>query len=183
MSAEAWATAPGAVKPILGYIMKNKTDRKEPSQADWQAEREGIVRQIRANRSVTRQLQSDNQQLKASLEEIDARHRRRRRCPWDDDTPLIRLVSPPQIEHFWTLMKDWEKRAAAPIDPAKTSQFSFHPKLKHHAYRALAVVLARQPPVFRVSTRQLCQYLAEHSNLGTMAGIKKALQRAGKVGT
>ena len=86
-----------------------------------------------------------------------------------------------QLEHFKALMTDWQKRSTETINPKETSHFTFLPNARSHAIRALAVVLARHPPVFKVSMLQLCRYLSEHSNLGTPESIRQALYRVRKM--
>ena len=81
------------------------------------------------------------------------------------------------------MIAEWQKRTTETLNPRKATFFTFPPYLKHYVFRALAAALATTPPVFKVSTLQLCRYLAEHSDLGTAESIKKALQRLKKVGT
>ena len=78
-----------------------------------------------------------------------------------------------QLDHFKTLISDWQKRTTETIDIKKTSLFTFFPERKPHAIRALALVLTRDIPVFKVSTVELCRYLSAHSNLGTPEAIRR----------
>ena len=78
------------------------------------------------------------------------------------------------------MIAEWQKRTTETLNPLKATFFTFPPHLKHYVFRALAAALGTTPPVFTVSTLQLCRYLAEHSDLGTAESIKKALQRANK---
>jgi hypothetical protein len=109
---------------------------------------------------------------------LEHQHRKKRKAPaWDDETPLIRLVNPQQIDRFRAMMADWQRRTDEKLTPSENTLFHFPPPLKHHVFRALAAALAVTPPVFRVSTIELCRYLSAHSNLGSPASIRKALQR------
>ena len=158
--------------------MRNNSRKDCRTQGEWQLEVRLIDLHIRQRQAVIREHQQVINQLRAQREEMLERHKHRRRCLWDDDTPMIRLVRLPQLEHFKTLLENWKKHTADTIDTSKTSSFTFLPNRKWHAIHALAIVLANDIPVFKVSTCQLCRYLSEHSNLGTPEGIKKALQRA-----
>ena len=118
------------------------------------------------------------QQLLARKRLLEHQHRKKRKpLAWDDETPLIRLVNPQQIDRFRAMMADWQRRTDEKLKPSENTQFHFPPPLKHHIFRALAAALAVTPPVFRVSTIELCRYLSAHSNLGSPASIRKALQR------
>lgn len=157
-------------------VNKKTSDCQTPGA--WQLEIALIDLHIRQLQAEIREQQAVIHLLKAQRRDImDAHHKKRRRCRWDADTPMIRLVNLQQLEHFKTLISDWQKRATDAIDITKTSQFTFQIKLKWHAIHALAVVLTKDPPVFKVSTRDLCRYLSTHSNLGSPEAIKKALQR------
>ena len=100
---------------------------------------------------------------------------------WDGDTPLARLVNLQQFAYYQLLIDEWQKRSNETLEPLKSTFFSFPPHLKHHVFRALADALAVTPRVFTVSTLELCRYLSAHSDLGSTAGIKKALQRSKKI--
>ena len=157
-------------------VNKKTSDCQTPGA--WQLEIALIDLHIRQLQAEIREQQAVINLLKAQRRDImDAHHKKRRRCRWDADTPMIRLVNLQQLEYFRTLISDWQKRATDAIDITKTSQFTFQNKLKWHAIHALAVVLTKDPPVFKVSTRDLCRYLSTHSNLGSPEAIKKALQR------
>ena len=160
--------------------MRNNSRKDCRTQGEWQLEVRLLDLHIRQRQAVIREHQQVINQLRAQREEMLERHKHRRRCLWDDDTPMIRLVNLHQLEHFKALMTDWQKRSTETINPKESSHFTFLPNRKWHAIHALAIVLANDIPVFKVSTRQLCRYLSEHSNLGTPEGIKKALQRAKK---
>ena len=161
-------------------IMRNNVSKGCRTQGGWQLEVRLLDLHIRQRQAVIREHQQVINQLRAQREEILEHHKHRRRCLWDDDTPMIRLVNLHQLEHFKALMTDWQKRSTETINPKETSHFTFLPNARSHAIRALAVVLAKNPPVFEISTRKLCLYLGVHSNLGTPENIKKALQRAKK---
>lgn len=161
--------------------MKQKRNNGCGSQGDWQLEVALIDLHIRQCQAVIREYQTLVKQLKTE-KELLAPHKKKRRRTWDDDTPLYRLVNLSQLDHFKTLISDWQKRTTGTIDIKKTSLFTFFPERKTHAIRALALVLARDIPVFKVSTVELCRYLSAHSNLGSSETIRKALLRAKKVG-
>ena len=158
--------------------MKKKCNNGCGSQGDWQLEVALIDLHIRQCQAVVRECQTQVRQLQAERAALLAPHKKKRRRTWDDDTPLYRLVNLSQLEHFKTLISDWQKRTTGTIDIKKTSLFTFFPERKPHAIRALALVLARDIPVFKVSTVELCRYLSAHSNLGTPEAIRKALLRA-----
>ena len=130
-----------------------------------------------------REQQTVINQLRQRKQELIATHRKKRKTAWDDDTSLSRLVNLQQFAYYQLMIAEWQKRTTDNLNPLKTNFFSFPPHLKHYVFRALATALAQTPPVFNVSTLQLCRYLAEHSNLGTTESIKKALQRLKNVGT
>ena len=158
--------------------MKKKCNNGCGSQGDWQLEVALIDLHIRQCQAVVRECQTLVKQLKAERAALLAPHKKKRRRTWDDDTPLYRLVNLSQLDHFKTLISDWQKRTTGTIDIKKTSLFTFFPERKPHAIRALALVLTRDIPVFKVSTVELCRYLSAHSNLGTPEAIRKALLRA-----
>lgn len=161
--------------------MRNNVRKGCRTQGEWQLEVRLLDLHIRQRQAVIREHQQVINQLRAQREEMLERHKHRRRCLWDDDTPMIRLVNLYQLEHFKALMTDWQKRSTETINPKETSHFTFLPNARSHAIRALAVVLAKDPPVFKVSTLQLCSYLSEHSNLGTPESIRQALYRVRKM--
>ena len=144
--------------------MKKKRYNGCGSQGDWQLEVALIDLHIRQCQAVVRECQTQVRQLQAERAALLAPHKKKRRRTWDDDTPLYRLVNLSQLEHFKTLISDWQKRTTGTIDIKKTSLFTFFPERKPHAIRALALVLARDIPVFKVSTVELCRYLSAHSN-------------------
>lgn len=161
--------------------MRNNSRKDCRTQGEWQLEVRLIDLHIRQRQAVIREHQQVINQLRAQREEMLERHKHRRRCLWDDDTPMIRLVRLPQLEHFKTLLENWKKHTADTIDTSKTSSFTFLPNRKWHAIHALAIVLGKRPPVFKVSMLQLCRYLSEHSNLGTPESIRQALYRVRKM--
>ena len=164
--------------------MKTKNKDCSRTQGVWLQEVAAIDLQIREHQTVINKRKALISQLMARKREIlEANKPKRRRCPWDEDTPLIRLVNLSQLEQYKALIREWEKRSTEIIDPSKTSHFTFLPNRKWYVTSTLANVLSRTPPVFKVSTLQLCQYLSEHSNLGSVDAIRKAVQRAQKVGT
>ena len=129
-----------------------------------------------------RQHQQTVNQLRQRKRELTAAHRKKRKPLWDAATPLARLVNLQQFSYYQLLIAKWQKRTDKALEPLKSTFFSFPPPLKHHVFRALADALAVTPRVFTVSTLELCRYLSAHSDLGSTAGIKKALQRSKKIG-
>lgn len=143
---------------------------------------ERIDLQIREQLTMIRQHQQVVNQLRQRKRELTAAHRKKRKMPaWDGDTPLARLVNLQQFSYYQLLIAEWQKRTDKALEPLKSTFFSFPPPLKHHVFRALAAALAVTPRVFTVSTLELCRYLSAHSDLGSTAGIKKALQRSKKI--
>ena len=146
----------------------------------WQVEVERIDLQIREQLTMIRQHQQTVKQLRQRKRELTAAHRKKRKPLWDAATPLARLVNLQQFSYYQLLIAEWQKRTDEALEPLKSTFFSFPPPLKHHVFRALAAALAVTPRVFTVSTLELCRYLSAHSDLGSTAGIKKALQRSKK---
>ena len=143
---------------------------------------ERIDLQIREQLTMIRQHQHVVNHLRQRKRELTAAHRKKRKMPtWDGDTPLARLVNLQQFAYYQLLIDEWQKRSNETLEPLKSTFFSFPPHLKHHVFRALADALAVTPRVFTVSTLELCRYLSAHSDLGSTAGIKKALQRSKKI--
>ena len=145
-------------------------------------EAERIDLQIREQLTMIRQHQQVVNQLRQRKRELTAAHRKKRKPLWDAATPLARLVNLQQFSYYQLLIAEWQKRTDEALEPLKSTFFSFPPPLKHHVFRALAAALAVTPRVFTVSTLELCRYLSAHSDLGSTAGIKKALQRSKKIG-
>jgi len=143
---------------------------------------ERIDLQIREQLTMIRQHQQTVNQLRQRKRELTAAHRKKRKPLWDAATPLARLVNLQQFSYYQLLIAEWQKRTDKALEPLKSTFFSFPPPLKHHVFRALAAALAVTPRVFTVSTLELCRYLSAHSDLGSTAGIKKALQRSKKIG-
>lgn len=143
---------------------------------------ERIDLQIREQLTMIRQHQQTVNQLRQRKRELTAAHRKKRNPLWDAATPLARLVNLQQFSYYQLLIAEWQKRTDEALEPLKSTFFSFPPPLKHHVFRALADALAVTPRVFTVSTLELCRYLSAHSDLGSTAGIKKALQRSKKIG-
>ena len=137
--------------------------------------------QIREQLTMIRQHQQVVNQLRQRKRELTAAHRKKRKPLWDAATPLARLVNLQQFAYYQLLIDEWQKRSTETLEPLKSTFFSFPPYLKHHVFRALAAALAVTPRVFTVSTLELCRYLSAHSDLGSTAGIKKALQRSKKI--
>ena len=127
--------------------MKKKRNNGCGSQGDRQLEVALIDLHIRQCQAVVRECQTLVKQLKAERAALLAPHKKKRRRTWDDDTPLYRLVNLSQLDHFKTLISDWQKRTTGTIDIKKTSLFIFFPERKPHAIRALTLVLTRDIPV------------------------------------
>ena len=136
--------------------------------------------QIRELQTVKNQISAEIRALQTQKRTLEQQHSKRRRCLWNDETPLSRLVNPQQREAYNDMIRQWQKQTTEELIPSKTIHFHFLPDYKWQVFRALSLVLAKNPPVFKVSTLQLCRYLAEHSNLGTVEGIRQALYRANK---
>ena len=140
------------------------------TQGVWQQEVAAIDLQIR-------ELQTVINQLKARRREIIEKHKKRRRCLWDADTPMRKLVPLAFESQFITMMKEWEKHTTHTIRPMKTSHFTFVQERKKHVIWALAMMLMKDKHVFKVSILQLCKYLESHSNLGSQETIRKSILR------
>ena len=137
---------------------------------------------IRQLQAVIREQQTMIKQLKTRKAEILApRRKKRRRCQWETDTPLVCLVNLQQLESFKTMMDKWKSLTTEIINPSMTSQFHFKPDKQSYAIRVLAAVLTKTPPVFKVSVYQLCSYLSVHSNLGTTDSIRRSVYRVRKL--
>ena len=160
--------------------MKKYSKKGCGSQGDWQLEVALIDLHIRQCQAVIREYQTQVKQLQSERAALLAPHKKKRRRTWNDDTPLYRLVNLTQLDHFKTLISDWQKRTTGTIDIKKTSLFTFFPERKPHAIRALTLVLTRDIPVFKVSTLELCRYLSTHSNLGSPEAIREGIYRARK---
>ena len=134
--------------------------------------------QIREQQTIVRQYQQVVNQLRQQLHLLEAQHRKKRKTPlWDAETPLIRLVNPQQIDRFRAMIASWQRRTEEDLTPSKAVHFHFPTHLKHHIIRSLAETLQAYPPVFRVSTLELCRYLSAHSNMGDTLAIYRALYR------
>jgi hypothetical protein len=156
-----------------GFLLIKYLDNEEKNnkaQEAWQQEVAQIDLQIREHQTVINQLRQCKRELIAA-------HRKKRKPSWNDETPLYRLINLQQFEYYQLMIAEWQKRTTETLNPRKTTFFTFPPHLKHYVFHALAAALATTPPVFKVSTLQLCHYLAGHSDLGSAESIKKALQR------
>ena len=150
--------------------MKKKNINRCQTQGAGQQEIAAINLQIREHQAAIKQ-------LRAHKREILEKHKKRRRCLWDKDTPMRKLVSSTFEPQFVAMMKEWEKHTTQDIQPMKTYHFHFVQERKWYAIRALALMLMRDKHTFKVSTSELCRYLSIHSNLGTPEAIRKAIQR------
>ena len=154
--------------------MKKKFINGCRAQGDWQLEVALIDLHIR-------QLQAVINQLKVQRREIIGRQRKkRRRCKWQDNTPMIGIVNLPQYNPFKTMMDKWKSLTTETINPSKTFRFHFIPDKRSQAILALTRVLEHDPPVFKVGISELCRYLSTHSNLGTPETIRRAIYRIQK---
>ena len=151
------------------------------------SEQQEVINQARAAISRARSEMAQARQLIADRRErlrqlAQPQRKKKRRSPlWDDDTPLIRLADPTQLDTLLTMIREWEKHNnGIPIPVKTTTHIQFPPNSKHYIVSALADVLGHTPQVFRISTLQLCRYLAAHTNLGTADSIRKAIQRVSK---
>ena len=124
-----------------------------------------------------RQLKTVMMRVREQRNALIAQHKKKRKPTWDDETPLFRFVNLQQLDAFRAMIADWQKHMPDVPIPLKASHYHFPHNIKHHIIRTLAQTLAKRPPVFHISTLQLCRYLAEHSTLGTKESIRKALQR------
>ena len=124
-----------------------------------------------------RQLKTRIAQVRHQRNALIAKHKKKRKPTWDDETPLFRFVDLQQLDAFRAMIANWQKHMPDVTIPLKASHFHFPHNIKHHIIRALVQTLTKRPRVFLISTLQLCRYLAEHSTLGTKESIRKALQR------
>ena len=150
--------------------MKKDNKHRSRTQGAWLLEVAAIDLQIR-------ELQTVMNQLKARRLEILEKHKRRRRCLWDADTPIIRIVNLHQWDYFKKQFDKWKALTAETIDPTNTTQFLFYPDRLSQAIHAVAHMLWHDPPVFKVGISELCRYLSAHSNLGSPESIRRALYR------
>ena len=151
------------------------------TQGDWQLEVALIDLHIRQLKTKIRHHQTVINQLKAQRREVIGNHRKkRRRCKWQSDTPMIRIVNLPQFGSFETMIDKWKLLTTETINPSKTSRFYFIPNKRSQAILALTRVLEHEPPVFKVGISELCRYLSTHSNLGTPETIRRAIYRIQK---
>ena len=146
----------------------------------WQKEVEQIDLQISEQQALISQCRENIKVLRAQRQAVIEQHRKRRRRQWDDDTPMWKMVNLQEREVFNNLIMKWQEHTEDTLIPSKTTNICFFLKFKWHIIRALAIALAYNPPVFKVSTLQLCEYLARHTNLGTAESIRKGLQRVKK---
>jgi hypothetical protein len=154
--------------------MKKDNKHRSRTQGAWLQEVAAIDLQIRER-------QNEVKQLKALKREILEKHKKRRRCLWDADTPMIRIVNLHQLDYFKKQFDKWKTLTAETIDPTKTTQFLFYPDKLSQATHAAAHMLWHDPPVFKVTASELCRYLSAHSNLGSPESIRQALYRMRKM--
>ena len=150
--------------------MNNRLNNGCRTPGAWQQEIEEIDLQIREHQAVI-------DQLRASRQAILEKHKKRRKCLWDADTPMRKLVPLAYESYFVTMMKEWGKHTTHTIQPMKTTHFCFVLERKRHVIHALAMMLIKDENVFKVSKSELCRYLESHSNLGDAESIRKAINR------
>ena len=164
----------------LAQSEMKKQKAKDQARLAWQQEVEQIDHQISELQAIISHSKENIMQLRSQRQDIIERHRKRRRRPWDDKTPMSRLVNLHEREAFNNLMNKWQQLTEENLIPSKTMNITFVLKFKWYVLRALAQVIDQNPTVFKVSTLQLCEYMAQHTNLGTADSIRKGLQRAKK---
>ena len=162
--------------------MKKNKKSSCRAQGVWQLEVALIDLHIRQRQLAIREHQEVINQLKKCKTEMLASHmKKRRRCKWQDDTPIIRIVNLQQSDTFMTMMDKWKSLTTETINPSKTSRFIFIPDKRSQAILALARVIEHDPPVFKVGISELCRYLSSHTNLGTPEVIRRSLYRMRKM--
>ncbi len=153
--------------------MKKKNINRCQTQGAGQQEVTEIDLQIREHQAAIKQ-------LRAHKREILEKHKKRQ-STWDENTPMIHIIDPRQLDYFEQQMDKWKELTSETINPSKTSQFRFYPDRLSQAILAVAHMLWHDPPVIKVSISELSRYLSAHSNLGTPDSIRQALYRMRKL--
>ena len=164
----------------LAQSKMKKQKAKDQARLAWQQEVEQIDHQISELQAIISHSKENIMQLRSQRQDIIERHRKRRRRPWDDKTPMSRLVNLHEREAFNNLMNKWQQLTEENLIPSKTINITFVLKFKWYVLRALAQVIDQNPTVFKVSTLHASESIAQHTNLGTADSIRKGLQRAKK---
>ncbi len=130
-----------------------------------------------------RQLKTRIAQVREQRNALIAKHKKKRKPTWDDETPLWKLIPSNHESRFITLMNEWKKSTTQAINPYKTHHFSFNESYSlRPVYVALARFLSSKPLPLCVSRMEFYRYLSAHTNLGSVGNIKVGLCRARKSG-
>ena len=148
-------------------------NKKTKQKKTWELEVEEINRQIKELRKLIKQRQERKRELK---EQHGVKPK------WDVSTPFFKFVNETQIDRYNDMLKGWEPYLKEGIGTniKKHNYFKFDLKKAGDmaiVIRYLKKAQTHDPKVFILSERGLCSYLSEHSNLGSVDRIKKALQR------
>lgn len=150
------------------------------------SEQQEVINQARAAISRARSEMAQARQLIADRRErlrqlAQPQRKKKRRSPlWDDDTPLIRLADPTQLDTLLTMIHDWEKHNnGIPIPVKTTTHIQLETtKSKRPFFIALARFLHSDAYPLRIPLMDFYRYLAAHTNLGNVATIKTGICRA-----
>lgn len=178
-----WPTAHGAVEnQTIGKYMKKTTKNDRRALEAKQLEVALIDLHIRQLQTAIREQQAVVKQLKMQRDAITASHKKkRRRKPYDADTPLWKLIKLEHESGFKTMITEWQKYTTDTINPYKTSYFNFS---NFQTIRLVYIALARFLHIdcreINVKPMAFYRYLSLHSNLGSEVTIKTGLCRARK---
>jgi len=142
----------------------------------WKLEVDEIDRQLR-------EIIEKKKELQKRKRELILEHTEHKRPWWDDDTPMVSLVSTGMRREFRQMIDAWQKSSKVEIDYRMTAHFEFKLVFKPGVIRALSKAL--QLGVFRYYyNNDVFRYLSTHSNLGDWDTIKREeLRYREKVGT
>lgn len=112
--------------------------------------------------------------LKSLYKKLKESLHKRRRKKWEEDTSLEGLVFTGYRREYRQMLTSWKKI----LVEETPSYFTFDPRYRWCAFRALAIFLASSERVMKVSNIELFRYLEAHSNLGSVAGIRSGFYRA-----
>ena len=84
----------------LAQSEMKKQKAKDQARLAWQQEVEQIDHQISELQAIISHSKENIMQLRSQRQDIIERHRKRRRRPWDDKTPMSRLVNLHEREAF-----------------------------------------------------------------------------------
>lgn len=130
-----------------------------------------INRQVREHRE-------EIQKLLARKKEIEEGHRKKRRpLSWDGDTPMTKLIYMSQFERLKIIFDEWQEYSTTTIVPKRSAHFEFDLAHKKIIVLALKDAWEGSIPLFKISQKQVLEYLSEHSNLGKADSLKKILYR------